>query len=494
MATLGDVIGAVMPRAVSLGPEGRGDERPVGWVRTMRARVPAFDALEPGDLILVPEGALRTVVHDEADANDVSDELRRAHVAAVVLLPPVQATGASGEAGGWPGAGPAFFTAVLQRGIPSFRLDEADEGPLERSVIGYLVNERAELDHQVTRLEAELQALALGGHGVEAMAATIAGFFRRAVAVEDGGGLMVALHAPPDPPEAAVAAARFERQRPGGGLSVELPGGGRLVLLGGRPTELERAAVERIAVVLALELARDAAMRRAQDRRREVLPAAGPPWVVLMTRQVGPGEDVPLEERERRRVRVRRLAPASRLVLRGDATSIELRAVAATTPDDPLGHRVAARVAGVMDRPVAVSKPFRDAAARAPAEAEARSALDAGDELALVRPVPSVLRADRLGVYRLLGSVHNLPDGQRHARTLLEPLLVGSPARQRARLATLRVLLDGAGAAEAAAALGIHRNTLAYRLRRIEALTGWDLGDPDLRFALALALRIVQSP
>ena len=37
--------------------------------------------------------------------------------------------------------------------------------------------------------------------------------------------------------------------------------------------------------------------------------------------------------------------------------------------------------------------------------------------------------------------------------------------------------------------LGVHVNTLLYRMRRIEALVGRRLDDPDTRLALALALR-----
>ena len=64
---------------------------------------------------------------------------------------------------------------------------------------------------------------------------------------------------------------------------------------------------------------------------------------------------------------------------------------------------------------------------------------------------------------------------------------------RRERLATLRALLDQPGLAEAAATLGVHRNTIAYRVRRIEALTGWSLADPEVRFPIALALRLVQD-
>ena len=92
-----------------------------------------------------------------------------------------------------------------------------------------------------------------------------------------------------------------------------------------------------------------------------------------------------------------------------------------------------------------------------------------------------------------MGALENLPEGARHARSLLEPLLTGSLDTRRERLATLRAVLEQPGFAEAAAALGVHRNTLAYRIRRIEQLTGWRLADPDLRLPLAIAVRLVQS-
>ncbi|HVL54576.1 MAG TPA: helix-turn-helix domain-containing protein, partial [Vitreimonas sp.] len=81
----------------------------------------------------------------------------------------------------------------------------------------------------------------------------------------------------------------------------------------------------------------------------------------------------------------------------------------------------------------------------------------------------------------------------RLARALLEPLLGGRRDVAQEHLATLRAVLDHPGIAEAAVALGVHRNTVAYRLRRIEALTGWRLSDPELRLALGVAVRLVQT-
>ncbi len=56
---------------------------------------------------------------------------------------------------------------------------------------------------------------------------------------------------------------------------------------------------------------------------------------------------------------------------------------------------------------------------------------------------------------------------------------------------TLRVLTENMGAKkETADALYLHRNTLAYRIRQIEQLTGYDLNDPEVIFRLQLAIKV----
>lgn len=55
---------------------------------------------------------------------------------------------------------------------------------------------------------------------------------------------------------------------------------------------------------------------------------------------------------------------------------------------------------------------------------------------------------------------------------------------------TAEVFLDCAGqASRTAAELGIHRQTLYYRLSRVEQLTGLDLNDGEDRLLLHLALK-----
>jgi DNA-binding PucR family transcriptional regulator len=123
-------------------------------------------------------------------------------------------------------------------------------------------------------------------------------------------------------------------------------------------------------------------------------------------------------------------------------------------------------------------------------EAAARATLEATERLA---EPPAIARTDRLPAYRLLAGLGAMPDDRMQAVALLEPLLAGRPGAVHERLATLRAVLDHGSAGQAAAQLGIHRNTLAYRVRNLERLSGWDLADPDLRLALSVAVRLVQS-
>ncbi|MEV7421830.1 helix-turn-helix domain-containing protein [Streptomyces sp. NPDC091212] len=86
-----------------------------------------------------------------------------------------------------------------------------------------------------------------------------------------------------------------------------------------------------------------------------------------------------------------------------------------------------------------------------------------------------------IGPYRLLTALPTGPDPA--VRTLLSPAH-GELAH------TAEVFLDHAGqAGRTASALGIHRQTLYYRLSRIEQLTGLDLDDGEDRLLLHMALK-----
>ena len=96
-----------------------------------------------------------------------------------------------------------------------------------------------------------------------------------------------------------------------------------------------------------------------------------------------------------------------------------------------------------------------------------------------------VARWSAIGPYRLLTALPGTGNdpGDPAVASLLTP-----PHRELAH--TAEVYLDCAGqAGRTAAELGIHRQTLYYRLSRIEQLTGLDLDDGEDRLLLHMALK-----
>ncbi|GAA3816375.1 PucR family transcriptional regulator [Streptomyces chiangmaiensis] len=88
-----------------------------------------------------------------------------------------------------------------------------------------------------------------------------------------------------------------------------------------------------------------------------------------------------------------------------------------------------------------------------------------------------------IGPYRLLTSLPPRAAQDPAVRALLSPV-------HRELAHTAEVFLDCAGqAGRTAAALGIHRQTLYYRLARVEQLTGLDLDDGEARLLLHMALK-----
>ena len=118
-----------------------------------------------------------------------------------------------------------------------------------------------------------------------------------------------------------------------------------------------------------------------------------------------------------------------------------------------------------------------------------RSLLEAEDAARLARGRPHTGRfvhVDRLGLDQLLLAWTRTDTFQPAARALLEPLH-GQPGDL---VTTLLAYLDHeSSVADTAAVLGVHRNTVAARVQRIERVLAVDLSDPESRLALHLAVR-----
>ncbi|MFD4865598.1 PucR family transcriptional regulator [Streptomyces sp. NPDC058412] len=150
----------------------------------------------------------------------------------------------------------------------------------------------------------------------------------------------------------------------------------------------------------------------------------------------------------------------------GSTAAAKAKAAPATTPARRMTAGVADPVRGLAELPAAWEQAV--AAARA----------------AVAQPrLGPVAQWSAIGPYRLLATLAADPVDDPAVRTLLTPA-----HRELAR--TAEVFLDCAGqAGRAAAALGIHRQTLYYRLARVEQLTGLDLDEGEDRLLLHMALK-----
>lgn len=99
-----------------------------------------------------------------------------------------------------------------------------------------------------------------------------------------------------------------------------------------------------------------------------------------------------------------------------------------------------------------------------------------------------------LGLHRLLFSMHGDSNLEDFHRELLGKLVAYDTKNNSEMVKTLDAyFLAGNSPTEAAERLHLHRNTLLYRLQRIEDILGIDLHDPEICLALHLALRIGET-
>ncbi len=123
----------------------------------------------------------------------------------------------------------------------------------------------------------------------------------------------------------------------------------------------------------------------------------------------------------------------------------------------------------------------------------ARSHIEARQALRLTRRAGSrgrVASYRSLGAFRLLLEVQSPEALRRFVDELLGPLLQYARSRDTPLLETLEALSAARWIRRAASRqLGIHINSMTYRVERIQALTGLQLDDPETRVAISIALR-----
>ncbi len=136
-----------------------------------------------------------------------------------------------------------------------------------------------------------------------------------------------------------------------------------------------------------------------------------------------------------------------------------------------------------------VSGPARTLAEWPAVHQEALQAMQLGQRLKFNHMV----EFNSLGIYQLLSHVEQLAPLQTFTQQIIGPLAEYDRQHRGSLVQTVDAYFNHhANVSQTAESLFIHRNTLLYRLERIQELTGQDINQPDMRLALHLALRLWQ--
>ncbi len=502
-----------------------GLQREVVWCSPLKARAPAFEHLRGGELVLV-DPSLLALVDPRLTLVRLLDSLAGQGVAAIGLL------GSAAREARERADALSLPLLVLPKGqVPD---EVADR------VLRFMVTQRAELHERAQDLHRQLSELAFAGRGLAAVLRRLTELVETPVILEHGGSVEYVAagrdRAIPPKIAQAIAAERGDlqarlREVPLSAFdppvtSRPLPDGmnrlvapilvqgtiaGFLSVLGqdGELSELHRLAVGRAASACAIELVRAQAARDARDEVEEevldVLAGGRPgsleaaverarrkgvdlqsPYVVYAVGSASAGQAAGLRGAWERSLASRRMPALVRE--RGDV--VIALVVLGRRASDPAGLaqdlQRAAQGAGAAPVTVGLGRVRSAPSDVSAAVREAEQALSLGRRLF---GAGGVVPFRNLGLYRLLAGLESSAELREYHGEMLAEL----KRRDRGGVLqqTLRAYLSCNGSpTDAADRLHLHRNTVLYRLGRIEEIAGVDLRDAEVRLSLHLALKI----
>lgn len=457
-------------------------EREVSWAVAARSRTPMLPPLRGAELVILPARPVREHgIPFPALLSDLATRRVAAVLADAELLPPA----AERE----------------EAPVPLLTLaDAAVTADLEGELNRLLTERRGELYRRGTDLGRLLTGLTAAEADLLPLLRATAAEIGMPVAVLDAGGLPLAAT-----DGAAIADVRGAVRRDRDVVRVSL-GGGETIAIGPVAPDrraLARLLAERVGVAVEGVLARSARQRPRGAARaaslRELLGVRGalsPSEVAQRAALLAlPSDGV---------YRVV-LAAGSEL---GIGTRRWLSALGTVHDAAPFAGAAAAviecRDAGQRPVPARIPDPGGNAwvAGSAPGRGldvvpllarQARFVAALLRRRRLAGPVARFDEPDELGPYALLYQLWGTPELDAYTAAVLGDL----PRHDRRgdlRRTLLTFLEAGGSHVEAAARLGIHRNTLAYRLRQIAAATGRDAADPAQRLTLHLAAVAADLP
>jgi purine catabolism regulator len=527
LITVRDVWRGALPEGTELLGGGAGLDRRVEWATTLRTRAPAFEAMKGGEMALVPVASIR-LLDERLDLADVMNGLAEKGGVAVGIV---------GD------ASPGSLVVAERRLMPLLRLpDGAHVTEMQQAVVRFIVERRTVLHERAQLLQMELMQLALGGAGADAIVARLGEVTGRAVAWHDAGGNLRSVSgevpravrdalgngeellrwvAGQTVPAADPPVNEFGLPRGRSRLVAPIPGRDGVhgfVSLIGEEHELgqaERVAVARGASACAIELDRERAVLRARDDLEGELVTA------LLDGSYG--SEVGATERARR-LGFELGDRFSVLVIRGrnaGAAALDTLTVAArrclarSAPGSLVAAHDGAVCTVVPDVPGAAAERSRAVAEelRADCAAALRDEVIVGVGRSRTGPqgvrqshreaehalrISARLKAPRavatfsdLGLHRLLVAMTQHTELEDFYSQTAGALVAYDDRTGSGLMETLDAFFHCHGSpTDTAQRLHLHRNTVLYRLRRIEEIGALRLDDPATRLNLHLCLRI----
>jgi purine catabolism regulator len=523
-----NILTLLVSRDAHLAAGGEGLDRRVTWAMRMRARLPAFESVRGGELALLGLGQLRRL--DET-LPQLIKSLHREHVAAIaVAAPSLDALGAESLAS----ADQLHLPLIL---LPQQALLEE----IERDVITFVVSFRGEIERQANEISHQLMQLSIQGAGIEGVCNHLAGVCRKEVILQDTHEELLFQATPPGKEATLLPAVINDETLQKQGLArVTLPISiphevvGYLSLIGeiGDFDHLERLIIGQVAPILSLEFARERERSKVEGRYQseafmDVLQGNYQQAEEMLARARLLGHDLSVPQAavvfelspndltyaaggphaqwsRRLREELLRAWPTAWIVHEPRRVMALLPCTHNDTGSEHQGnaHDEQALLSSLERAQARLQlqqrqQPFyagglgqiaRDVESIPQAWREAQQALEIGRRLFGEGKLHSFAR---LGIYRLLFPLYGEPALLDFYQETLGPLLDVDNRGNTALLETLEGFFRCNGnLSETARAMHLHRNSLLYRLGRIEELLGRSLEDAELRLSLQIALKI----
>ncbi len=499
-----DILRLALPPGTRIVAGATEMKQPITWVLTQRATAPIFPDLRGGELALLSVEAAQAV-DPRWTLNNLVQRLAQAPVSAVAVLGPVTEED---------------IRVADEARLPLLHLpDTSDLREVTREVERLISDYEAQLERRGAQLYNALTQKSIEGVGPRGLLEIVEERTGRTIGYYTANGDLQILLGHGSG-EVALQSLRPHAQGDSSLLNQQIwvePVGtssypsGYLALAGHKLDAWDRLAASQGASALALEFAKEQAVQAAEERLRgdflsTILsaPPADPESLIQRGQELGyelkqpyvallcylpdaSGADLSRmlssiqNELSRRHI-------AAPLLRREQAILCMLPLETNAPRSREIADTIRERLIGdYPDVTVALGTPAPTLADWTNTLREAEQALNLGRQ---IFGSERVLAFGDLGVYRLLVLLRDKPEMWSFYRETLADLVNYDKKQKGELLKTLEAYFKNLGNLRATSeALHVHRNTLLYRLERIEQITGMVLGNADEHFALWLALQ-----